>query len=431
MSCVTCGNARSRFQCVCSTFYCSQRCQKHNWVEHKLVCGLDTPQSLEPSEHHGLNWVRGTNSSIFLSCYLESGKYRLMAKGEQFRHGFVPMRETIDSGITFFAGVNFSGISAYHPSLIRESGAYANRTVPFDPLEAWGKMRDYLNSKVCYEVGPLHLAYWLLRTKQYYGDSEDTIHLANIHKRSPCYTEHKKMFADARAYFASILRILDARLVLPTDFDATMKAFEDHEDWNRRHTYLINIENDIRRSLDLPFTYGLDGVLYRRDTMERYILEETPRIREFLRFVGSPGNTELYPRLIAAKLFAEDIFTPLKEQIRSRALVYEANVAVVESLYEAALSPDDPVFTLTPFDKAIVEDPIPLIIASTKSHGQPVDPTRPNVELALYSSVVIGEEDADIVFLKHADYPRFMQLLAQLDPQPQLIIRLNDEYFAP
>lgn len=118
------------------------------------------------SPYGDLLWVRGTNTSIFLSCYHEDGQWKLMAKGTQFRKGFVPMMETIDPGINAIFGVNYTSISGYPPSKITGSGEYATKphnVIPFDVELAEQELRDILSGKEgLKDCSPILMAYRFL-----------------------------------------------------------------------------------------------------------------------------------------------------------------------------------------------------------------------------------------------------------------------------
>ncbi|KAI1745196.1 putative MYND domain protein [Xylaria scruposa] len=57
-TCKTCGSASSLQKCSkCTTLYCSQDCQKHDWKTHKEICGKQAPEQPEtvPSPPNGLS----------------------------------------------------------------------------------------------------------------------------------------------------------------------------------------------------------------------------------------------------------------------------------------------------------------------------------------------------------------------------------------
>ena len=113
-----------------------------------------------------LKWVRGTNTSIFLSCYKEpDGKYYLMSKGTQFKNGFVPMSETVDPGILSMRGVNWNSISGYPHNKITESGVYATSKLDFNI----DSTKDVLEESLSKKCGIIFTFIMFMRLKQYYG----------------------------------------------------------------------------------------------------------------------------------------------------------------------------------------------------------------------------------------------------------------------
>ena len=118
-----------------------------------------------------IKWVRGTNSTIFLSCYKEDDNWYLMSKGYQIDKGFIPMSETIDPGILSLSGVNWDHISAYRFSEINKSGAYALKLNKFSLEAIEMNINNLLDQKYDDIIKYImELNYNFIRLKQYTND---------------------------------------------------------------------------------------------------------------------------------------------------------------------------------------------------------------------------------------------------------------------
>ncbi len=106
---------------------------------------MGASQSLPPTLNEViplLTWSRGTNTSIFLSYYQHDQKFWLLPKGEQIKKGFVPMLETWTVEIVNPCGANWFGISGTSGSDISLNKNYANSTSAYDQQRTIDSIND-------------------------------------------------------------------------------------------------------------------------------------------------------------------------------------------------------------------------------------------------------------------------------------------------
>lgn len=370
--------------------YCSEKCQKIGWEWHELWC-FRKEEKKDP-----ILWVRGTNTTIFLSCYRQNGRWYLMSKGDQFRQGFVPMSETIDPGITSIAGVNYNYISANPPSKFEESMAYALRAAPFHYLDT---VSELTNAKYLELVKVIFL---IMRLKQYDGEMTDIVKIVTEKLLSREWVkEELTEITETLIEFKKIKKLLFADIKKPS-MDISREDY-------------IAFQNEIRRTFGLEFWNYLS--LDKKEWLQSMIRNAEG---ELYRFIASAYNRKEYlvTRIIMMKSFLQneeykEVFLHIAEIMKK----YKRNIKVFMSLYEKTISSEPPVFSVTKNDEIILENPIPLIIASRNASTQGVRhrEDNPNSEIMLSSPIEIGGSGANVIIVRKQDLSKFKVLLKLLE----------------
>lgn len=417
MQCVQC-SAAATLKCGRCPFvaYCSKECQSLDWVKHQLICGR-----VYHGEHEDLLWVRGTNSTIFLSCYMRKGRWWLLAKGTQFRQGFVPMSETVDPGITSIAGINFDAISAYPPSMIHGSGQYSMKAKPVSPTESLALIMTQLKEDA--RAGLIPMAYAFMRVKQYEGDAEEVMPYTKRFRQTQNAQEKERYLATEQQELVNLRRLMAADLQLPAEWDAL-------SDSEKRQSF-INLLTQLRTQYGFGAQYGLDMSYLDPSGMQRRLSNP---VAEFTRFItdSMSRRTTFIPRVIGVKLFVPQEWSALHKQADSLILDLLNNIDTIQLIYDAAISDRKPVYAMTSADKDIGDQPIPLIIASTNeaTKGYRVFEKDPNSELGLPPKIQIGATGANVIIVRSQDKKRLKQLLRSLPtPITDVQIRVDDTVF--
>lgn len=417
MRCIQC-SAVPKFSCGRCPFvlYCSKECQSLDWSKHKLTCGY-----VYTGTHEDLAWVRGTNSTIFLSCYLQNGRWWLLAKGVQFRQKFVPMSETVDEGIMSVAGINFDAISAYPPSMIRGSGQYAMKAQPVNPTDSMALIQRQLKEDA--RAGLVAMAYAFMRVKQYEGSAEEVFPLAKRFRQTENAQEKERYLEREKEEFSNLLCMMDADIQLPADWKALVIT--------QRRQPFIDLLTQVRTQYGFGPQYGLD-MDYLIPSRLRKMLDNP--VAEFTRFLTDSlaRRSTFIPRMISAKLLAPEEWPALHKRAKDLILNFLRNIDTIELIYHEAVSDRDPVYAMTPADMDIGDHPIPLIIASTNqgTKGYSVFENDPNSELGLPPKIEIGANGANVIVVRSQDKNRLKQLLAGLSvPITDVEIRVDDTVF--
>lgn len=368
--------------------YCSEHCQAIAWNSHKIQCGK--PQTPLP-----ILWVRGTNTTIFLSCYRNTDGWFLMSKGDQFRKGFVPMSETIDPGITSIAGVNYDFISANPPAKFEESMNYALRAVPFRYMETVSELvkAEYMEL--------VKAVFLLMRLKQYDGEVTPIVtELTKTITSRDWFQKQLQEINDTLVEFKKIKKLLFAKIERPSPEIS-------REDY-------IAFQNDIRKQFDLPYHHYLS--LDKGSWLRNMLKNPTG---EFYRWIANAYNRKefLVTRIIMVKSFLEeeeyaDVFAHIVRIMNG----YKKNIKVFMNLYQKTIDPISPVFEVTKNDEIILEDPIPLIIASrnASTNGKPHRTDVVNSEINLPSPIEIGNNGANVIFVRKSDEGKLLLLLKRI-----------------
>jgi len=392
--------------------YCSPRCQKLDWSSHRLICG-----KVYTGDHSDLLWVRGTNTSIFMSCYLSNRKWHLLAKGEQFRRRFVPMMETVDSGISGIGGVNFESISAYPATVIVGSGRYAAKTVPYSNKPELKRIKENLQFEPQpWRASLVEIAYSFMRMKQYYGYAKHyPLALRYRNFVNGQYTEHT--FEEDVQKFQQLLELFSIDVQLPVDWQSR------DEDSQRQH--VIALLTNIRRRFGYYEPEGLDSSLLRQKSLDEFL-------QSGVVWMVNGDRDQLLSLVIAIKLFHPTRWPALETLLVNEVhrLLYHAEL--IRIIYNEAVSNRPPVYTITDADRRILEAPIPLIIASTNERvqGKRVRQQHDASELKLPGKIRIGATGANVIVVRSNDKKALKKLLRELPvPITDVQIRVDDRIF--
>lgn len=380
-----CGNCKE-------VYYCSKKCQHDGWISHQFVCGKAI------TSDSNIQWVRGTNSSIFLSCYRENGKWVLLAKGDQFRRGFVAMSETVDGGITSLAGVNFNSISAYPPSQLNGSAVYALRAAPFDPNSTIRKLAKG-------EQNFVEALYAAMRLKQFYGILPET--LQRLVDDITSFESFRETKENLRQY-DGLTRLIEAELHVPSTNSLYYTDFQAYQD---EICERFNLEKG--RSLEPSANETL--VEYWTSDLNKHFVSQSN---------GPDVFWYLIPRILYTKALLpktkSTVLMPLATIFKNR----HANVRLLLQLFQIAVDRNPPPFLLTPKDKEIISDPFPLVILSTNQNPSIRAVSK---ELLVPSPFEIGPTGADVVLVRGQDYKRAKKLFQELRITAELTV--DDDAF--
>ena len=379
------------------------------------------------SSYGDLRWVRGTNTSIFLSCYYEDGQWKLMAKMTQFRKGFVPMMETVDTGILSLAGTNNTNISGFPPSKIKDSGNYATQdsnTTPFDVDETERELRFYLFEKPPEKCNPIGLAYLFMRIKQWYGSEMPSLGDINV-KETECYTNIKSDFANIRKFYTlSIAVISDS---FDRYRDAAIKIAKSELDYEEKIDKYLAIENMARAEYELPETQYAPADLYDQD-----INRNNQPMLWLAQSFNRQDPKNFFSRSFAIAMFAtedkKEMFDGFKAQLNEKAQVYLERSNFREMFFELAIDiTQPPAFQLTDTDKEILKSPISIVLASTTKKGVIGLQDEENI----IDSIAMGQDhgQVDVIYVRSQDVNALREVLSMIHPPLYMKIRVDDTIF--
>ena len=358
-----------------------------------------------------LLWVRGTNTSIFLSCYRADGGWKLMSKAAQFRKGFVPMMETIDQGITQPLGTNNINISGFPGKKIKGSGGYATKEYNLEPVDE-AKLEEDLRMLFdsAYKCSAVKIAYVFFRIRQYKG--LETPILDNF-KNTACYKEAQKQMKLWNDFFTKAIRILS------DDFDAYRAQAVELRGLEDRKGYL-ELEKTACKKYDFsrqPYFVPVDFYAQEIESNDANFLRDGFHAMDSVKF---------FERVFAIAMFANTnkIFRRLKKSYTNQAELGIARVGFQQLFLETAIDTSQPpAFLLTESDKAILESPIPIVVASRKQ--RPVEGISD--ELNMIDSIEIGPEGADVIYVRQREHSALRTLLQERSID--LEIRVDDSIF--
>jgi hypothetical protein len=363
-----------------------------------------------------LKVVRGTNSSVFLSCYREDdGNWYMMSKGYQIRHGFVPMSETIDSGILGLFGVNKDYISFYPPDKIKDSATYANRVKKYDPLEnldrymLWAcdetyaafKGTNYEANNACNAV---LLIYLILRLKQYYGSHAAALNPLDQLKRKYRELKCSEVWEERKNGFKRRI----GKITSLANYDYSKYRQQYLEGSNE---IKLEIDNKIRSEIDKE----LLGEAYEGYMRINCAFDPYEPIRDDMPNMG-PGIS-----CIIRNIMQNDSY---KKELLDRANNDLEWIETVQTQLNNAIR-NEPKFKLTDEDKKILENPIPLLFASTTEGTVISEKTH---EYGIKDKIKIGSGGMDVVYVKAKDRDALMKILSDRDIN-DLQVRVNDTIF--
>jgi hypothetical protein len=412
-NCARCNNQATAVCTRCSiATYCSERCYSLDWTLHKRICG-----KVYTGNHDDLLWVRGTNTSIFLSCYLSNGKWRLLAKGEQFRRRFVAMMETVDSGISGIGGVNFESISAYSATEIRGSGRYAARTSPYSNKPELVRIKENLR----FDPQPWHatlveIAYSFMRLKQWSGHAE-YYPLALRYRRFVNGQYQEQIFEDDVRKLEQLFELFATDVYLPLGWQTLDEV--------SRRRQVVALLNGIRRQFGYSESEAFDSSLLNEEELQSIL-------QRGIVYLVSADRDQLLSLVVAIKLFL-----PVRWPLVEALLVNEVHrllrhAELIKIIYNEAVSNRPPAYAVTEEDRRILEAPIPLIIASTNESIQrtKVRPYDSASELKLPGKIRIGASGANVIVVRRKDKNALKKLLRELPvPITDMQIRVDDTIF--
>jgi len=387
--------------------YCKTECQISDWHQHQAICG-----KLEEL-YADVLWVRGTNSSIFLSCYHENGKWLLLSKGDQFRRGFVPMSETVDNGILNTSGVNFYFISAYVKRGLRGSAEYAMKVAPFQFESTVALLeppkRSYPSQQTRQHF--LQEAIGLMRLKQFDGAMTPRIKEVLQRIESVPVDEYNsaEAYMERANMYENLLIFINADLPRPAPGTLYYTDFRAY------------LEQTVQQ-FGLPFwRYAMSSPIEGNDGVRDWI--KNPE-RAITRFVGEKESIAEYvvPRILQIKSVLEPeeyaSYVEILTEFVSKAL---ANIRLALKVAESATSDRPPVYKLNQFDKSLITEPFPLIVASSNASTNYQAIRAGGPELKIPSPTELSPNAANIIIVREVDYPRAQALLAKLKINVRLI----------
>lgn len=363
-----------------------------------------------------------------------------MSKGEQMRNGFVPMAETVSYAIFDPFGHNFAGISANPPSLLKESAGYALRGSNVRSYRPDAEGLSQEEEEMLDKRRVTAWSYALLRRKQYFGNArnsrkifdayyEDEEWGKEIKKELNYYAAFKEAWARAKKFENTPVPAFDSKEIaelkggLSNTSEATRKKLDDGirgylgqvlsgDRWDRRSwtMFAISFLNDVNNladfvSSDYYFSWSQPHYSLAAQVAARMLLprEEGERIIE-----------------IVNSIF-DEVF---------------ANILIIEAAFEQAIAPIPPVFALTAEDRKIVENPIPIVFASTlpldresppkATRWEWKNPDKKESEILL-PATEIGALGADVIFARSTDETALRKILEDRGIEVEVVI--DDEIF--
>lgn len=379
-------------------------------------------ESVPGDPYWDLRWVRGTNTSVFLSCYFDDGEWKLLAKGAQMRRGFVPMMETIDGGITTADGVNNYEISAYPPSKIRESGRYAmeeRNVTPFNVVKTAENLAELMDD---YTPHPVKASFFIMRIRQW-GKSDHLLREMDI-KNSEWYQRVKAVFSAEKSFYRFAVNLL------ADNFERYARAAREARDRMDRKGYaavrqLAADEHGLKMGNFFVDASFKGAELTHRGRQLKLVFE--------VPFYAHDKN-EFFDAFFAFMVFGSDeTIDAVHKETRgilevSAGLI--ARVDFAEKFFEGAIDLDKPpIFTLTSLDRGILEAPVQIVVASTSQRALPPHPR--NGETNIFDSIAFGPGGVDVIYVRASQRAALERVLDTIRPPIRGVeIRVDDSVFS-
>jgi len=383
-----------------------------------------------------IKWIRGTNSSIFLSCYFENNKWYLMSKGYQIYNGFVPMSETIDPGILSISGVNWEYISAYEFDKINISGSYALRLNIFNLEETKQKLSLELQKEDKNKIEIIYIIYYFLRIKQFTGNSKSVEYYYNL-----MVTNNLNKIILER--YVKIKEFLDLIITL---FNSDLNMYKQQLNFNildNRELY-AKLENEIRKKYNLPEKkispyFAIDPNFVTETNITDYIFKNYKKYY-YPMINGSHTWNNYITNIILTKLLVDsnnNEYIKIKKEVidyMNKHLDFLKNLI---DIFNYAIDPNiQSKYVLNTQDKKILESPISLIICSRKITGEIIhtfeeDDGKKYNELGIKNKIEIGNNGADLIIVKNEqDKIKLIELLRNINFNiNEIEIVVKTEYF--
>lgn len=355
------------------------------------------------NEPHGdLLWARGTNTSIFLSCYSTNDGWKLMSKGSQLQNGFVPMMETVDIGINDPFGTNYVYISGVDRFNIYLAGSYAIKTYNAQPVDETKLKIDVLelfDPEYKGDCRPIPIAYAFLRYRQYTG--LETLDLGDF-RDTKCYKNARAYVTEMSEYIVKAIRILSAKFDVYRARANELKVLHDKKGY-------LKLQNDASK----PYNLTREAFSTRGDFYAQHLEGAQEDKKQWLRQgVFQLIDYKLFSYAFAIAMFASDdlVFRGLKDSLVQELEKGLSRLAFQQRFLELAIDTRKrPEFVLTESDKDILRRPFPILVASRKRR-----PIRfSGIQVDMVDSIEIGDNGVDVIYTREEDQDALRTLLRE------------------
>jgi hypothetical protein len=371
-----------------------------------------------------IRWVRGTNTSVFLSCYFEDDEWKLLAKGSQMHRGFVPMMETVDAGINATFGTNQTMISGYPPSHIRGSGEWSTReqnVTIFDPVTTARRLQEIFEDR----PSPGYFAkiiFSFLRIRQWGDDAEAGQLLRQLDfKNTDWYAFEKAELKRKKDFFRSVPRLL------ADDFERYIPAAQAaRESGNTGDFFSIlgmaSEEYHNLGNMKIPWDFFADDMKKRGTDLKIMIINSF----DFASF------SSFFRWVFVFKVLGSDddkvAFYEVTRGLPEKAVIGLERTEFWERFFESAIDLETaPAYQLNSIDKEILEDPISIVVASTAQSGIPVSKTN---ETNIFDSITFGPSGVDVIYVRAFQREALERVLRMARPPIEDVeIRVDDSVF--
>jgi hypothetical protein len=371
-----------------------------------------------------IRWVRGTNTSVFLSCYFDDGEWKLLAKGAQMRRGFVPMMETIDGGINGTFGTNNTMISGYPPSKIKGSGNYSTKSyniAPFDPGSTVRAVHEILEEP----PSQLHFSkiiFYFLRLRQWRQDAEAVQLLRELDfKNRNLYHFLKDDLKTKKDFYRSMPRLL------ADDFERYIPAARAARERGNTNDFFSILETASKEyhdsgNGDIPWDFFADDMKKRGTDLKIMLVRpfDFAIFQTFFRWV-----------FVFKVLGSDDdkaAFYEITRDLPDRAVIGLERNEFRERFFEDAIDLEArPVYRLNSLDRAILEAPVPIVVASTAQAGVQVSLGGEN---NIFDSIAFGPGGVDVIYVRASQRAALERVLDTIRPPIRGVeIRVDDSVF--
>jgi len=369
-----------------------------------------------------LTWVRGTDLSIFQSCYKLDDGYYLMSKGTQFKKGFVPMSETVDNGITDINGVNYESISGYTHDNIIGSAKYAVKAPTFDinktkeMFTQWIQNPGSVGAMIGYRCNPIIPVYLLLRMKQYGIDVQEYKKYLELFQKTECPQKIQEVWIYIDKITKRITTLLNMDLSKFTDQikeyndENLYKLIDDiiksvYPDWERKDLRMIDYHTNSNR--------------------EKYELNNKRRsIKDFRDYIANHDFDRISVDIIHMRITAGDISDNIIKVLNEYCKQLIMNMETQKFIYNIAMNENPSLYTLTNDDKYIISTRCPLVLASTNK----ILTVQSQGENNIKDKIKLGKDGINIIYISGKKLLPIVEKILK-DKNIDMEIRVDNDLF--